>query len=219
MKLFLDTAQRDVIKKWASTGLIDGVTTNPSLLSKEGGNIKEVLKDICQMLPKGDVSIEVVEKDPEKVYAQALKIAQFADNVVVKIPFDENYLEIINRLVNKKVKLNITLIFTPLQALMVAKLGVTYISPFIGRWNDISVDGSQILEEIIYTIKHYNLSSQILAASLRTLADWQQSIKVGADVATVPPALLAKAMHHPLTTKGIELFDHDWKQLGNINFF
>lgn len=219
MKIFLDTANREVIKKWASSGIIDGVTTNPSLLSQEGGNIKEVLKDICSLLPNGHVSIEVVEKEPEKVYAQALRIAEFAENVVVKIPFAPDYLSIIHKLSKAKIKLNITLTFSSLQALMVAKLNVTYISPFIGRWNDIGVNGTAILEEIVALKQNYSFSAGILAASIRSLTDWQQAMEVGADIATIPPSVFEKAMQHPLTEKGIQLFNEDWKKLGRIDFF
>ena len=141
MKIFLDTANRDLIKKWSDAGVIDGVTTNPSLLSKEGPNTKEVLTDICKMVD-GDVSIEVVKKDPKDVYDQAIQISKLAKNVVVKIPFAQEYLPVIKKLAQEGVKLNITLIFSLIQATLVAKMGVKYISPFIGRWDDIDIDGT-----------------------------------------------------------------------------
>lgn len=216
MKLFLDSADRTAIKKWVVTGIIDGVTTNPSLLSKEGNNTKEVLLDICKMVP-GDVSIEVVEKSPEAVYEQAKEIASLADNVVVKIPFSQEYLSIIKKLVSEGVKINVTLVFSLVQALLVAKLGVKYISPFIGRLDDIDHDGMQLIEEIMHIKDMYGFSSEILAASIRHVMHVHQSALAGADIATVPPILLEKMMHHPLTTQGIEKFDADWQKLGKKN--
>ena len=213
MKLFLDTANRELIKKWRPTGLVDGVTTNPSLLSKEGHNTKEVLLDICKIV-KGDVSIEVVEKDPDAVYKQALQIANVAPNVVVKIPFAQEYLPIINKLVKEGVKINVTLIFSILQALLVAKLGVKYISPFVGRWDDIDIDGMEVIEKIIIAKKNYGFESEVLAASIRHVIHLQQSVLLGADVATIPPTLLEKIMDHPLTKEGIKKFDTDWAKLG-----
>lgn len=212
MKIFLDTANREMIKKWIGTGVIDGVTTNPSLLSKEGPSTKEVLLDICKVVP-GDVSIEVVKKDPQDVYVQAKEIAALADNVVVKIPFAFEYLPVIKKLVAEGVKLNITLIYTLLQALLVAKLNVTYISPFIGRWDDVGVDGLKLIEDLVMMRDMHDFKSEILAASIRNMHHWNESILIGADVATVPPKLLDQVMQHPLTTKGIEKFDADWKKL------
>lgn len=213
MKIFLDTANRDMIRKWMPTGIIDGVTTNPSLLSKEGTSTKEVLLDICKMVP-GDVSIEVVKKAPQDVYAQAKEIAQLSDNVVVKIPFAFEYLPVIDKLVKEGVKINVTLIFSLLQALLVAKLGVTYISPFIGRWDDIDVNGIELIGKLVHMVGVYGFESEILAASIRHIMHWHEVVLTGADVATVPPKLLDKIMVHPLTQKGIVKFDEDWNKLG-----
>ncbi len=213
MKIFLDTANRDLIKKWSDAGVIDGVTTNPSLLSKEGPNTKEVLTDICKMVD-GDVSIEVVKKDPKDVYDQAIQISKLAKNVVVKIPFAQEYLPVIKKLAQEGVKLNITLIFSLIQATLVAKMGVKYISPFIGRWDDIDIDGMEIVEKIMIAKENYNFKSEVIAASVRHVMHWHQSILLGAEVVTVPPQLLEKVMYHPLTSKGIELFDADWAKLG-----
>lgn len=213
MKIFLDTANRELIKKWLPTGLIDGITTNPTLLSKEDPDTKKVLKDICSMV-EGPVSIEIVEKSPEKVLEQARKISEFASNVVVKIPFHTDYLPVIKTCVDEEIKVNVTLVFTPLQALMVAKLGVEFISPFLGRWDEIGVDGVTMLEEIATIRDLYEFSSQILAASIRTVLHWQRVAQTGADIVTLPPAVFEAAMKHPLTDRGIELFDADWKKLG-----
>lgn len=213
MKLFLDTADRAVIKRWLPTGIVDGITTNPSHLSKEGSNTKEVLLDICKMVP-GDVSIEVVEKDPAKVYAQAKEIAALAKNVVVKIPFAEEYLPVIHKLVQEGVAINVTLVFSLVQALIVAKLNVRYISPFIGRWDDIDVEGMHLIDEMRTMMDNYGFASQILAASIRHLMHLHEAILHGADVATVPAGLFDKLMKHPLTEQGIAKFDADWKSLG-----
>ena len=216
MKIFIDTANRDLIRQWAQTGIIDGVTTNPSTLSKEGQNSKEVLLEICSLVA-GDVSIEVVEKEPEAVYKQAREIAQLAPNVVVKIPFAKEYLPVIARLANEGIKLNITLIFSAIQVLLVAKLGVTYISPFVGRLDDIGGDGIGLVRDAMHIVQEYDFDSKILAASIRSVRHWHDSIAVGADVITLPPAVLADAMHHPLTESGIAKFDKDWLALGKKN--
>ncbi|MBD3231839.1 fructose-6-phosphate aldolase [Candidatus Dependentiae bacterium] len=213
MKLFLDTANRDLIKKWVPTNLIDGVTTNPSLLSKEGKNIKDVLLDICKMV-KGDVSIEVVKKEPSDVYKQAKEISKLAKNVVVKIPFQFEYLPVISKLVKENIKINVTLIFSVIQATLVAKLGVKYISPFIGRLDDIDIPGLEQLEKIMLIKNNYNYKSEIIAASIRNVMHMQEAILMGTDVVTIPPSLLDKIFTHPLTMQGIEKFDSDWKKLG-----
>ena len=189
MKLFLDSANRKEIEKYLATGLVDGVTTNPSLLSAQGQNTKEVILDILRMVP-GDVSIEVVEKAPDAVYTQAHQIAKLGDNAVVKIPFAFEYLPVIAKLVGDGVKLNITLVFNLLQALMVAKLGVTYISPFIGRLDDIGADGMVLIEDLVTLKDQYDFPVEILAASIRHVMHWERAALLGADVATVPPAII-----------------------------
>jgi transaldolase len=218
VKIFLDTANRTLIEQWLPTGLVDGVTTNPTLLSKEGPDTKKVLLDICAMVP-GHVSIEVVEKSPEDVYRQALEISKFAPNVVVKIPCSTMYLPVIRKLVKEGVKINVTLVFTALQSLIVAKLGVTYISPFIGRWDDIAIEGVDLVPTLVTLKKNYGFKSEILAASIRNILHWQKAAEAGADVVTLPPPLLEQALKHPLTERGIELFDNDWKKLGKKNLF
>jgi transaldolase len=218
MKIFLDTANREYIKKLLPTGVIDGITTNPSLLSKEGSQTKQVLQDICAMVP-GPVSIEVVEKHPDAVLKQAREIAKFAKNIVVKIPFSIEYMPVIKTLAQEGIALNITLVFTPLQALMVAKLGVTFISPFLGRWDDIGVDSIELLEQTIDMKESYDFESEILAASIRTVMQWQQVVQAGANIVTVPPAILEQVFKHPLTQNGIALFDADWQKLGKSSLF
>ena len=151
--------------------------------------------------------------------AQAREISKFAKNVVVKIPFATEYLPVIKTAVDEKIKINVTLVFTPIQALLVAKLGVEFISPFVGRWDDIGIEGMQVLEDIITIRDMYGFESKILAASIRSLLHWQQAAQMGADIATVPPAVLEQACKHPLTERGIALFDADWKKLGKKSLF
>ncbi len=218
MKLFLDTANIETIKKWAATGIIDGVTTNPSHLSKEGVDPKKRVLEICSLLPAGEISVEVTEKDPQAVYKQAKKIAQLADNILVKIPCHKDYYAIIKQLVDEGIKINITLVFSVIQGVMMSKLGVFYISPFIGRWDDIDVDGVKLLYEMRQVMFQYGFETGILAASLRHVRHLHDAIMAGADAATVPLTVLEKALDHPLTDQGIAKFDADWQQLGIKQF-
>jgi transaldolase len=215
MKIFLDTADRKQIEKFLPTGLIEGVTTNPSLLSKENpSSVREVIVDICKMIPDGEVSVEIVQESPDDIYTEALEIAAIHENVIVKIPFHRDYLSIIHRLSEEAVDINVTLVFSALQALMVANLDVTYISPFVGRLDDIGGNGVGLIEDIADMIETYEFDSEVLAASIRSVDHWKKVLEAGADVVTLPPAILEKAMEHPLTTKGIEMFSSDWKKLG-----
>jgi transaldolase len=216
VKIFLDSADRKQIEKYLATGLIDGVTTNPSLLATQGANTREVITDILRMVP-GDVSIEVVEKNPDAVYAQAHQIAKLGNNAVVKIPFAFEYLPVVAKLVSDGLKLNITLVFNVIQALMVAKLGATYVSPFIGRLDDSGCDGMILIKDLVTLKRQYNFPFQILAASVRNEMHWQQAALLGADVATVPPSIIEGACKHPLTDAGIKKFDEDWQKLGKKN--
>lgn len=218
MKIFLDTAHLEDIKKWASTGLIDGVTTNPTHLSNEGNNPKKHILAISTFLSEGEISVEVTEQDPDAVYKQAKDIAALAPNIVVKIPCHKNYYAVIKRLVQEGVPLNITLVFTLVQGLMMCKLGVRYISPFVGRLDDVGDDGIQLLRDLRAMINEYGYDTAILAASLRNVGHVQGAILAGADVATVSLALFEKMIEHPLTDQGMKIFDADWKKLGIKQF-
>lgn len=218
MKLFLDTANIALISEWAATGIIDGITTNPTLLSRESGNYTHLLREICSLI-QGDVSIEVVEKAPSAILKQARTIAAFAPNVVVKIPFSKQYLPVIKQLCNEGIAINVTLVFSLLQALIVAKLGVKYISPFVGRWDEIDIQGNALLLDIRKMLDRYNFKSQILAASIRTVFNWHEAVLAGADAITIPPHLLHPLMNHPLTEKGIQSFDKDWTRSTPQEFF
>jgi len=219
MKIFLDTANLEKIKYWVDTGIIDGVTTNPTLLSKEGGNIKKLVQEIAAAVPHGDVSIEVTETDPQKVYAQAKEIAKIADNIIVKIPCHQDYYLIIKKLVQEGIRINVTLVFTLIQSVLMCKLGVKYISPFIGRWDDIDVNGIEIIDEIRLMLDDYAFEkTEVLAASIRHVRHFHEAILAGADVITVPISVLKKATKHPLTDQGIVKFNTDWQKLGIKQF-
>lgn len=214
MKIFLDTADVKVIKSWKATGILDGVTTNPTHMSTAGGSPTKTVLEICKLLPKGAISVEVTEKKPELVYKQAKAIAKLAKNVVVKVPCHRDYYEVINKLVKDKIKLNITLVFTLMQGMMMCKLGVKYISPFVGRLDDIDADGIGLVQDLRRTIDWYGYKTELLAASLRNEKHLHDAILAGADIVTIPPVLLEKATEYVLTTKGMKKFDDDWKKLG-----
>jgi transaldolase len=218
MKLFLDTAEVARIQQWAATGLVDGVTTNPTHLSKEGGEPKGVIQKICALLPEGDISVEITEKEPQAVYEQAKKISHLAENIVVKIPCFPSYVPIIEKLVKEEIGINITLVFSALQGLMMAKLGVLYISPFIGRLDDIDHEGIQVIAALRQMLDFYGYESEILAASIRTVLHVEQAVLAGADAVTVPIEILEKLLVHPLTESGMKKFDADWKKLGIAQF-
>ncbi len=218
MKIFLDTANTELIEKWAHTGLIDGVTTNPTHLSKEGKNPVEQVLAICDILPSGAISVEVVETDPENIYLQARKIAALCDNIVVKIPCHTDYYQVIRQLVDEGVPLNITLVFSLAQGLMMAKLGVHYISPFIGRLDDNNQNGIELIKQLRHMLDWYDFETELLAASIRDTHHFEQVIMAGADIATIPVAVFENSLNHPLTDKGMAQFLTDWKKL-NISRF
>lgn len=221
MQIFLDTADIIAIERALKTGLINGITTNPTLLSKVlAGNkdIAQLLKKMCELMDPLDVSIEVTERDPKAVYEQAKKIAALAPNVVVKIPCAPEYLEIIDKLVQEEIALNITLVFSFLQGLLMSKLGVKYISPFIGRLDDIDSNGLELIEDLKTGLDNYGYETQILAASIRNIRQVHQVALLGADVVTMPVELFEKLLGHPLTESGMKQFDFDWKKLGITQF-
>lgn len=218
MKIFLDTASSDAIAYWAPTGLIDGVTTNPTHLSKENNDPTQQVRVICALLPKGVISVEVVETDPDAVYNQAKSIAKLASNIAVKIPCYKHYYGVIKRLVDEGVVINVTLVFSLSQGLMMAKLGAQYISPFIGRLDDSGSDGLNLVRELVSMINCYNFKTQVLAASMRDVAHFEGAILAGADVATLPVDIFEKSLEHSLTDKGMAQFLSDWKKLHVKNF-
>jgi len=218
MKIFLDTANIGLIKRWAQTGLIDGVTTNPTHLSKEGGNPTQTVLTICDILPLGTISVEITETDPESVYLQARKIAALSDNIAVKVPCHAKYYTIIKKLVEEGITLNITLVFSLAQGLMMAKLGVDYISPFVGRLDDKGADGVEVVRQLRHMLDWYGFETQLLAASIRDTAHLERVILAGTDIATVPTTVFEQSLEHPLTDAGMEQFLTDWKKL-NVSHF
>jgi transaldolase len=213
MQFFVDTAEIADIKKLYDMGLLDGVTTNPSLVAKSGRDFKEVVKEICSVVP-GPVSAEVASTDYDTMMAEGHVLAKLADNVVVKVPLTVDGLKACKKLNSEGIKTNVTLCFSPNQALLAAKCGATYISPFLGRLDDINLDGVELIEQIRQIYDNYSFTTQILAASIRTPNHVTQVALAGADVATIPPAVIYKLADHPLTKSGLEAFVKDWKSTG-----
>jgi transaldolase len=214
MKFFVDTADVAEIKELADIGLIDGVTTNPSLIKKSGRPFLDVIKEICAVTD-GPVSAEVAATDFATMLAEGQKLAKIANNVVVKLPLTLDGLKACKALTAQGIKTNVTLCFSANQALLAAKAGATYISPFIGRLDDMNIDGMELISEIRIIYDNYpDLETQILAASIRSANHVKLSALSGADVATVPPAVLKGLVNHPLTDKGLEAFLKDWAATG-----
>ncbi|MEP7241001.1 MAG: fructose-6-phosphate aldolase [Devosia sp.] len=213
MQFFVDTAEIEDIKKLHQMGLLDGVTTNPSLVAKSGRNFKEVIKEICAVVP-GPVSAEVSATDYDTMIKEGDVLSKIADNVVVKLPLTLDGLRACKTFSGRGVKTNVTLCFSPNQALLAAKVGATYISPFIGRLDDINLDGVELIEQIRTIYDNYDFTTQILAASIRSPNHVTEVAIAGADVATIPPPVIYKLADHPLTKSGLEQFVKDWKSTG-----
>lgn len=213
MKFFVDTADTAAIKELYETGLLDGVTTNPSLIAKSGRDFKEVIAEICAIVP-GPVSAEVASLEFDGMVAEGEHLAKIASNVVIKLPLTMAGLKATKYFKDKGVKTNVTLCFSANQALLAAKAGATYISPFLGRLDDINLDGVQLIEDIRTIYDNYQFETQILAASIRSPNHVTQVALVGADVATIPPDVIKKLANHPLTNAGIDGFLKDWKATG-----
>ena len=214
MKFFVDTADVAEIKELAATGLLDGVTTNPTLVAKSGRNFKEVVAEICELVP-GPVSAEVAATDLEGMLREGRALAKIAGNVAVKVPLTWEGLKACKALTAEGTMVNVTLCFSANQALLAAKAGATFISPFVGRLDDAGADGMELVREIRTIYDNYSdLGTQILAASLRNVLHVKQAAMIGADVATLPPAVLRALVSHPLTDKGLEQFLADWRKTG-----
>jgi len=214
MRFFVDTADVAEIRELAETGLLDGVTTNPSLIMKAGRPIRDVIKDICDAV-EGEVSAEVAATDFDGMMEEGKKLAAIAENVAVKVPLTWDGLKACRALRQLGHKVNVTLCFNANQALLAAKAGATFISPFVGRLDDIGLDGMELIGDIRTIYDNYpQIDTQILAASIRTPNHVKLAAMAGADVATVPPAVLKSLVKHPLTDKGLEQFLADWKQTG-----
>ena len=212
MKFFIDTANIDEIKEAAKMGMVDGVTTNPSLISKEGRDFEEVIKEICEIVD-GPISAEVISLDAEGMVKEARHLAGIHDNIVVKIPMTVDGLKATRTLTGEGIKTNVTLVFSPLQALMAAKAGATYVSPFVGRLDDLSHEGLLLVEQIVEIYSNYGYDTQIIVASVRNPLHVLDSALMGADIATIPFNVLGKLAAHPLTDKGLKSFLDDWNKM------
>jgi transaldolase len=209
MKFFIDTANVDEIKEAHSMGMVDGVTTNPSLIAKEGRVFEEVIKEICEIVD-GPISAEVISLDAEGMVGEARELAKIHPNVVIKVPMTVDGLKATRQLSEENIKTNVTLIFSPLQALMAAKAGATYVSPFIGRLDDLSQDGMLLVEQIVEIFANYAFDTEIIVASIRNPLHVLDAALAGADISTIPFNVLSKLAAHPLTDKGIKAFLADW---------
>ncbi len=214
MKFFVDTADVAEIRELAATGLLDGVTTNPSLVAKAGRDFKEIIAEICEVV-SGPVSAEVAALDTDGMLKEGRALAKIANNVTVKVPLTWAGLKACKALTSEGTLVNVTLCFSANQALLAAKAGATFVSPFIGRLDDIGLDGMDLIREIRTIYDNYPaLKTEILAASIRSVGHVRQAALIGADVATVPPGVLKALVAHPLTDKGVEMFLADWKKTG-----
>ena len=214
MKFFIDTADVQEIKELSSTGLLDGVTTNPSLIKKSGRKIEEVIEEICNIV-NGPVSAEVAATTFEKMIEEAHFLKNIANNVTIKLPLTWDGLKSCKKLSDEGISVNVTLCFSPSQALLAAKCGASYISPFVGRLDDIATDGMALISEIKTIYSNYNhLQTEILVASVRHPRHVIESAKMGADIVTLPPNVIKQLASHPLTDKGLEAFLKDWKDTG-----
>ena len=213
MKFFVDTADIKEIRELNDLGLLDGVTTNPSLILKSGGSIVEVTKEICSIVD-GPVSAEVVATEYARMMKEADFLSKIADNVCIKVPLTLDGLKACKAITTDGRQVNVTLCFSANQALLAAKAGATFISPFIGRIDDMGIDGMELIAEIRTIYDNYDFDTEILAASIRTVNHVKQAALIGADVATVPPATLKALVKHPLTDKGLEAFLADWAKTG-----
>ena len=212
MQIFLDTANLDQIKEAISWGIIDGVTTNPSLVSKENREFKDLIREICRVVP-GPVSVESVSIQANDIIKESRKLAKIAENVVVKVPITVEGLKAIKTLAQEGIDVNTTLIFSVSQALLAAKAGAKYVSPFIGRLDDISHDGLDLVDQILTVFNNYGFETEVIVASIRHPLHVVEAALMGADIATMPFSSLEKLVKHPLTDLGIEKFLNDWKKV------
>jgi transaldolase len=213
MKFFVDTADTAEIRDLAETGLLDGVTTNPSLVHKAGRDFLEVVKEICGIVP-GPVSAEVVATDHKEMMREAEILRKIADNIAVKVPLTVDGLKTCKALTSDGTMVNVTLCFTANQALLAAKAGASFISPFVGRLDDIGTEGMQLISDIRLIYDNYDFATEILVASVRHPIHVHEAAKIGADVMTAPPAVIRQLFKHPLTDKGLEAFLADWQKTG-----
>jgi transaldolase len=213
MKFFIDTANPGEIKKAYEMGVIDGVTTNPSLISKENRDFESLIKEICEIIQGLPISLEVLSLNSNGMIEEARKLSKRGENIVVKIPMTSEGLKAIKVLGSEGIKTNTTLVFSPTQALLAAKAGTTYVSPFLGRLDDISQTGMDLVEQIMTIFDNYDFQSQVIVSSIRHPIHVLEAALIGADVATIPYKVIEQLVKHPLTDIGIERFLEDWKKV------
>ncbi len=211
MKFFIDTANVDEIKKALALGMVDGVTTNPSLIAKESRTFPEILKEICALVT-GPVSAEVISLDAAGMVAEARELVKLADNIVIKIPMTEEGLKAVKQLSGEGIKTNVTLIFSATQALLAAKAGAAFVSPFVGRLDDIATNGMDLIADIMTIFRNYGLKSEVIVASVRSPMHVVDAARIGADIATIPYKVIAQLAKHPLTDIGMQQFLADWEK-------
>lgn len=211
MKFFIDTANVDEIREANEMGMVDGVTTNPSLIAKEGREFSEIIKEICEIVD-GPISAEAVSLDAEGMIAEARDLAKIHKNIVVKIPMTIEGMKAVRTLAAEGIGTNVTLVFSALQALMAAKAGASYVSPFVGRLDDLSQEGMDLVEQIVNIYDNYGYQTEVIVASVRSPVHVLESALMGADIATIPFAVLKKLAGHPMTDKGIQAFLDDWEK-------
>lgn len=211
MKFFIDTANVDEIKEANRMGMVDGVTTNPTLVARENRNFEELVNEICEIVD-GPVSAEVISTDAEGMLAEARKLAAIHENIVVKIPMTIEGLKATRKLTEEGIRTNVTLVFSPIQALMAAKAGASYVSPFVGRLDDLSQEGLILVEQIAEIYSNYAFDTEIIVASVRNPLHVLESALIGADIATIPFKVLSKLAAHPMTDKGLKSFLDDWNR-------
>jgi transaldolase len=212
MKIFLDTASIESIKKFVDMGIVDGITTNPTLISREKGHPEDIMREIVKIV-KGPVNLEVVATKTEEMVEEGLRLKKFGENVIVKVPMTSDGLKAVRKLAENKIKTNVTLIFSSNQALLAAKAGASYVSPFIGRLDDAGQEGMTVIKEIVQIFGNYGYSSEVLVASVRHPIHVIEAAKLGAHIVTLPPDILGKMLTHPLTDKGLALFLSDWEKV------
>jgi transaldolase len=216
VKIFLDTANLKAINTYNDMGLVDGITTNPTLLSKEKQNPAELMREIVKIV-KGPVSLEVIATETDQMLEEAHKLKKFGQNVIVKIPMTSNGMKAVRKLKEDGIETNVTLIFSANQAILAAKAGASYVSPFIGRLDDIGNEGMILIKEITQILRNYQFKTEVLVASIRHPVHVIEAGKIGADIVTLPPDILGKMLTHPLTDKGLALFLSDWEKVKNEN--
>lgn len=212
MKFFIDTADINEIREANARGWVDGVTTNPTLIAKTGRKFNDVILEICKEV-RGPVSAEIVSLEADKMFQEGIELAKLHDNVVVKIPMCEQGLIAVRRFAAEGIKTNVTLVFSPLQALLVAKAGASMVSPFVGRLDDISNEGMQLIEQIVQIYQNYNLKTEVLVASVRHPIHVLDSALMGANIVTCPLKVMKQLVNHPLTDAGIQTFLKDWEKV------